>query len=158
MPPERIGFADVVVDADGKLRRSILASPTWEGDVKYSLALRLAQIHLAAHGVPFQHSDRTSDPLQFGKTRLPRFQPNSGGYIRADANGNQLILNFCGSQETVRALSRLVKAEQSLLQRLNLNVDFSQVENQLRNQALSTIGLGFTKHHSGLPDGEVRTR
>lgn len=105
LPPERIGFADVIVDADGKLRRSILASPTWEGDVKYSLALRLAQIHLAAYGVPFMHGDRASSPLQFGKTTLPRFQPNSGGYIRADANGNQLVLNFCGSQETVRSLS-----------------------------------------------------
>lgn len=104
LPPERIGFADVIVDADGKLRRSILASPTWEGDVKYSLPLRLAQMHLAAKGVGFRHGDRASDPLRFGNTKLPRFQPNSGGYVQADANGNQMILNFCSSQSAIRML------------------------------------------------------
>lgn len=105
LPPERIGFADVIVDADGKLRRAILASPTWDGDVKYSLPLRLAQIYLARRGVPFQHGDRASAPLQFGNTELPRFRPNSGGYIQADANGNQLILNFCSSQGMIRVFS-----------------------------------------------------
>lgn len=105
LPPERVGFADAIVDADGKLRRSILASATWAGTVKYSLPLRLAQMHLAARGVPFQHGNRSSDPLSFGRIVLPRFQPDSGGYIRADANGNQMILNFCGSQEPIRTLS-----------------------------------------------------
>ncbi|MDX2240000.1 MAG: CHASE2 domain-containing protein [Leptolyngbyaceae cyanobacterium bins.302] len=105
LPPDRIGFADVIVDGDGKLRRAILASPTWEGEVKYSFPLRLAQMHLATRGVPFQHGDRASDPLRFGNTVLPRFQPNSGGYIQADANGNQFILNFCSSQGMIRVLS-----------------------------------------------------
>lgn len=105
LPPEQVGFADVIVDSDGKLRRSILASSTSAGMLKYSLPLRLAQMHLAAHKVPFKHGNQTSDPLQLGGRTLPRFRPNSGGYIRADANGNQIILNFCGSQETVRTLS-----------------------------------------------------
>jgi CHASE2 domain-containing sensor protein len=105
LPPERIGFSDAVVDADGKLRRSLLASPTSNGEMKYSLALRLAQIHLAKHGVTFHPGDRTSHSLRFGSTELPRFRPNSGGYVQADAKGNQLLLNFCGTQKMVRSLS-----------------------------------------------------
>jgi CHASE2 domain-containing sensor protein len=104
LPPERVGFADAIVDADGRLRRSILASSAQNGEIKYSLALRLAQTHLAVHGIDFKPGDRASS-LQFGSTQLPRFQPNSGGYIRADASGNQLILNFCGTQKMVRSLS-----------------------------------------------------
>ena len=42
LPPEQVGFADVIVDADGKLRRSILASKTHNGELKYSLAFILS--------------------------------------------------------------------------------------------------------------------
>jgi CHASE2 domain-containing sensor protein len=104
LPLERVGFADVMVDDDGKLRRVILASPNWEGKVKYSLALRLAQIHLASRGVEFKHGRRSSEPLRFGTVQLPRFRSNAGSYIRADANGNQLILNFCASGEIPRVV------------------------------------------------------
>jgi CHASE2 domain-containing sensor protein len=105
IPPERVGFADVVVDTDGRLRRALLASPNWEGKVKYSLALRLAQLHLTQQGIEFQHGRKSSDPLRFGSVVLPRFQADSGGYIRADANGNQMLLNFCGNGGRLPVLS-----------------------------------------------------
>jgi CHASE2 domain-containing sensor protein len=105
LPPERVGFSDAVVDTDGKLRRSVLASSTSDGEMKYSLAFRLAQIHLAKHGVTFNPGDRPSDLLRFGNTELPRFQPNSGGYVQSEVNGNQLLLNFCGTPKMVRSLS-----------------------------------------------------
>ncbi len=44
----------------------------------------------------------------------------------------------------------LLENLQSLLTRWNLNVDFSAVEAQLREQALSTIGVGFTTLQSVL--------
>jgi CHASE2 domain-containing sensor protein len=97
LPPARVGFTDVVVDGDGKLRRALLASPTWAGELRYSLDLRLAQLHLATRGVAFRHGARSRDPIRFGDRVIPRFQPNAGGYIRADANGNQMLLNFCAS-------------------------------------------------------------
>lgn len=39
---------------------------------------------------------------------------------------------------------------QALLQRINLNVDLSQIEDQLRDQALATLGMGFTTLQSVL--------
>jgi CHASE2 domain-containing sensor protein/anti-sigma regulatory factor (Ser/Thr protein kinase) len=109
-PPERIGFVDAIVDADGKLRRSLLVGSTAAGQVKHSLVLKLAQTHLATRQVSLslsdpQSSDRASAPLRFGSTALPRFRPNSGGYINADATGNQLLLSFCGTQKMVRSIS-----------------------------------------------------
>ncbi|MHC5831732.1 MAG: CHASE2 domain-containing protein, partial [Nostoc sp.] len=43
LPRERVGFADVIVDPDGKLRRSLMVGNTYTGKLKYSLPLRLAQ-------------------------------------------------------------------------------------------------------------------
>jgi hypothetical protein len=48
---------------------------------------------------------RANVPLYFGSTALHRFQPNRGGYVQADAKGNQLLLNFCGNSKLVRSLS-----------------------------------------------------
>lgn len=105
LPLERVGFADVIVELDGKLRRNILASRTWDGDLKYSLAIRLAQLHLAARGIPFQPIQRSRDPIRFGNVQLPRFEPNTGGYVGADANGNQILINFCKGQKPFPVLS-----------------------------------------------------
>lgn len=93
LPPDRIGLADVVIDADGKLRRSLLASKV-EGKTRYSFALLLAQMSLRSEGVRLNHGNRASDPIQFGAVALPKFQPNTGGYINAKAGGNQVLLNF----------------------------------------------------------------
>jgi CHASE2 domain-containing sensor protein len=93
LPLDRIGFADVVIDADGKLRRSLLASKV-EGKTRYSFAFLLAQMSLRSEGVRLNHGSRASDPIQFGAVTLPKFQTNTGGYTNAKAGGNQILLNF----------------------------------------------------------------
>ncbi|HEY9626191.1 MAG TPA: CHASE2 domain-containing protein [Coleofasciculaceae cyanobacterium] len=121
LPPERIGFTDAVVDDDGKVRRIILsnADPSYAGqtqidpsyadrgepgqEIRYSFAFRLVQMYLAAQGIQFQ--PKTLQTLRFGATELQRFQSNSGGYIQANAKGNQRMLNFCASQQLFRNLS-----------------------------------------------------
>lgn len=105
LPPERVGFADLIVDPDGKLRRSILASKTHTGELKYSLPLRLAQTYLRSEGIALHHGSRSYDPIQFGSLKLPRFLPNCGGYVGADANGNQVLLNFRSHRQPFRTLS-----------------------------------------------------
>jgi CHASE2 domain-containing sensor protein/two-component sensor histidine kinase len=93
LPPDRIGLANVVIDADGKLRRSLLASKV-EGKTRYSFALLLAQMSLRSQGIRLNHGNRASDPIQFGAVTLPKFQTNTGGYTNAKAGGNQVLLNF----------------------------------------------------------------
>jgi CHASE2 domain-containing sensor protein/two-component sensor histidine kinase len=113
LPPQRVGFADLIVDEDGKLRRSLLASPNWQEDLKYSFSLRLAQAYLSHEGITLEHGNpksknhnpKSTDPIRFGSIELPRFVPNTGGYIRADANGNQILLNFCAGYKPFRTIS-----------------------------------------------------
>ncbi|MEH2327549.1 sensor histidine kinase [Nostoc sp.] len=105
LPPERVGFADTIVDPDGKLRRSLIASKTYTGELKYSLSLRLAQFYLHEQGIEFAHGSRSKDPIKFGSSQLVRFLPNSGGYVGTDANGFQVLLNFRSHPQPFRTIS-----------------------------------------------------
>ncbi|MDZ8184921.1 MAG: CHASE2 domain-containing protein [Nostoc sp. ChiSLP02] len=105
LPPERVGFADTIVDPDGKLRRSLIASKTHTGELKYSLPVRLAQFYLREQGIEFAHGSRSYDPIKFGSGELVRFLPNSGGYVGTDANGFQVLLNFRSHPQPFRTIS-----------------------------------------------------
>ncbi|MBW4675662.1 MAG: CHASE2 domain-containing protein [Desmonostoc geniculatum HA4340-LM1] len=101
---EQIGFADQITDADGKLRRSLLITPTSEGE-KLSLSLRLAEIYLAHKNISFKNSISDRTTIQFGNTPLPKLSPNSGGYVRTDVTGVQVLLNFRSGRTRFRTIS-----------------------------------------------------
>ncbi|XGV96991.1 MAG: CHASE2 domain-containing protein [Leptolyngbya sp. BL-A-14] len=94
LPPEQVGLANISFDSDGKLRRCLLASKVDSGAVKHSLSLLLAARYLKTQGIEFRPGKRASEPIYFGSVELPRFRANTGGYVRADAGGNQILLNF----------------------------------------------------------------
>jgi CHASE2 domain-containing sensor protein/two-component sensor histidine kinase len=104
LPPTQLGFADQILDTDGKLRRVLLGTPTPEG-YKFSLSLRLAEIYLAAKGVKLENGIRDRATMRFGNTELPRFLSNSGGYIGADAGGVQVLLNFRSGEHRFKIVS-----------------------------------------------------
>ncbi|GAB4173409.1 MAG: hypothetical protein Fur006_02700 [Coleofasciculaceae cyanobacterium] len=104
LPPEQIGFSDVITDADGRLRRSLLGTQTAKG-FKFSLALRLSKAYLTTKRFVLENGIRDRNAMRFGKTEFPRFNPNSGGYVRTDAGGVQMLLNFRSSQARFRTLS-----------------------------------------------------
>lgn len=91
--PQQIGFNNVIVDSDGKVRRSLLywnnAQHTHE-----SFALKLATIYLAAAGITPQPAKNHPEYLQLGHAVFRSFQPNDGGYVQADAGGYQILANF----------------------------------------------------------------
>jgi CHASE2 domain-containing sensor protein/two-component sensor histidine kinase len=104
LPPERIGMADVILDPDGKLRRSLLASKV-DKQTRYSLSLLLAAMYLKAEGIEFNRGSRASQPIQFGSVVLPRFRSDTGGYLNAKAGGNQILLNFRARSQPFKIVS-----------------------------------------------------
>lgn len=102
LPPERVGLADVIIDSDGRLRRSLLASKV-EGKTRYSFALSLAALYLKPQEM--QHGSRASDPIQFGTVGLPRLSKNMGGYVNAKTGGNQVLVNFRASPQPFTIVS-----------------------------------------------------
>lgn len=100
----QVGFADQILDSDGKVRRALL-SVRAEGKVQFSLGLRLAIDYLKTKGiVPSPRSDH-SHQMQLGKAILVPFRSNDGGYVRADAAGYQILMNFRGTRQQFVTLS-----------------------------------------------------
>jgi CHASE2 domain-containing sensor protein len=93
LAPEKIGFADQIIDIDGKLRRSLLGT-TVGNDYRFSLTLSLAKKYLAKEGFILENGINNPDAFRFRTTELPMFVADSGGYVRADAGGAQVLLNY----------------------------------------------------------------
>ena len=102
---EQVGFADAVLDADGYQRRSLLGAHNPQQEYRFSLAIRLAERYLAARGIKLGNGIRDRDAMRFDSIELTRVQSNSGGYVGADAGGNQILLNVRSGKMPFRVLS-----------------------------------------------------
>ncbi len=97
VPPERIGFNDVLLDGDGVIRRNLLFASTNLGNgsqVLYSFSLRLAMAYLKNSDILPKNSKTNPDLISWGEAQLLPLASNSGGYSRFDASGYQLLLNY----------------------------------------------------------------
>ncbi len=99
----QVAANDVIVDPDGRLRRALLY-PMPEGNQGIpSLGLALALAYLKDQGIQPQKSN--SGNLQLGKAEFIPFESNDGGYIRADAGGYQILMNYHGASRKFRHVS-----------------------------------------------------
>lgn len=92
LPTQQVCFADQIIDADGKLRRSLLKIKLDQVS-KLSLTTCLAKAYLADQGINF---DDHHDSIKFGETELPQL-PNSMGV--------EILLNFRHATQPFRILS-----------------------------------------------------
>ncbi|HEX9397338.1 MAG TPA: adenylate/guanylate cyclase domain-containing protein [Burkholderiales bacterium] len=101
---DKVGFADVANDPGGMARRGMLFLDDDQG-TQFSFPLRLALRRLAADGIA--PAPGTPDPshVRLGKTTIPPFEENDGGYFGADAGGYQFMLDFAGGAEPFRRYS-----------------------------------------------------
>ncbi|MBL1175264.1 CHASE2 domain-containing protein [Pantanalinema sp. GBBB05] len=88
----QVGVNDLLLDADGKVRRNLLAIDQ-HGQDKLALGTKLALIYLSQRGIIAQGGEAGSC-TQLGKAQFCRLDPNAGGYVRADTSGNQTLSNF----------------------------------------------------------------
>jgi diguanylate cyclase (GGDEF)-like protein len=99
----QVAANDVIVDPDGRLRRALLY-PMPDGNQELpSLGLALALAYLNDQGIQPQKS--ANGNLQLGKAEFIPFESNDGGYIRADAGGYQILMNYHGSSQKFRHVS-----------------------------------------------------
>ncbi len=109
---DRVGFTDTVVDADGRVRRALLMLDDGK-TVFYSLPFRIALLYLQAAGVTPQSDPQNPDYLKLGRTTLRPFEPNDGGYVRADAGGYQILIDYRDASDAFAeiGLSQLLAGE-----------------------------------------------
>lgn len=94
LPESQIGFADAIIDEDGKLRRSLLAASDSQDNWRFSFPLKLAEKYLENKGITLENVEGDDYGLRFGFTELVRFKPNFGSYINADVGGTHILINF----------------------------------------------------------------
>ncbi|MCL6434799.1 MAG: CHASE2 domain-containing protein [Leptolyngbyaceae cyanobacterium HOT.MB2.61] len=108
-PPKQIGFVDVFEDEDKHLRRLTLGmfDPLNRETFKFSMVIRLAEAYLSAQSRSLTLSNGIRDPdaMRFGNTELPRLEPNSGGYVRAEMGDIETLINFRSGHHPFRLLS-----------------------------------------------------
>ncbi|MEN9520511.1 MAG: hypothetical protein RLZZ381_3099 [Cyanobacteriota bacterium] len=107
LPSDRLGFADAILDDDGYLRRSLLGifNPKVKSEYKFSFTIRVAETYLATKKITLENGICDRDAMRFDSTELTRFVPNTGGYIRADAVGNQILINYRNYQQPFEIVS-----------------------------------------------------
>jgi CHASE2 domain-containing sensor protein len=117
---DQIGFADLVIDPGGTLRRSLLmVSPPEPKSLArirktkhscsnpkltlFSLGFNAALQYLQQKGIAV--SMTKDQQLLIGSTLLPRFHSHMGGYRGADDGGYQLLLRYRSENNAVKQVS-----------------------------------------------------
>ncbi|MDX2228977.1 MAG: CHASE2 domain-containing protein [Leptolyngbyaceae cyanobacterium bins.349] len=96
VPPERVGFNDVVLDADGVLRRNLLFAEVPEYPDARSFALQLAILYLEPQNIRLRPSPGDPNLAQLGQVTLIPLNPQSGGYQNLDDRGYQIMMQYRG--------------------------------------------------------------
>ena len=122
LPEERVGFNDLLLDADGVVRRNLLSISTKDG-ASYSLSLRVALSYLKDKGISTRPSPSNPYQIQLGKAVFSPLKPNSGGYQNIDTTGYQILLNYRAARDVARQIS--------LADVLNQNFEPSWVKNKI---------------------------
>ncbi|MRR09989.1 CHASE2 domain-containing protein, partial [bacterium] len=98
--PDRISFndnflVDVSVDPTvPKVRRSHLFSALTNGEPVDAFPFRLATLYLSKRGIETEPDPGNPAGFKLGKASFRPFKPNDGAYVRADASGFQMLLDF----------------------------------------------------------------
>ena len=92
---ERVGFADLLVDPGGFVRRGLLFLDDGE-TVARSFALQLALPTLAGQGVRPAPGEPNPEHLRLGTVTLAPIEASDGPYVDADAAGYQFPLDYKG--------------------------------------------------------------
>ncbi len=97
---DQVAASDLILDADGKVRRGLISLENQSGQVVLSLGARLSLIYLEAQGIQLQQLETDSTPphYQLGKAKFVPFRENDGGYVDADDQGYQILLNYRGRE------------------------------------------------------------
>jgi PAS domain S-box-containing protein len=102
---DQVGISDLVLDADGKVRRGLLTIKPKRGQTRESLGVKLALRYLESKGISLKVINASKKHYQLGQAVFRPFTGNEGGYVGANSGGYQIFLNYRGTQENFRTVS-----------------------------------------------------
>lgn len=90
----QVAASDLVLDADGKVRRHLLSVRNYQGKTIMTLGTKLALGYLEGQNIQPEVSGKDGTLIKLGKAKFRPLQENEGGYVRADVGGYQILANF----------------------------------------------------------------
>ncbi|GAP98753.1 CHASE2 domain-containing protein [Leptolyngbya sp. NIES-2104] len=99
---DQVGNSDLVLDADGKIRRGLISIQR-QGRTRLALGTKLALFYLKSKGIEPKRT--ASGEVQLGKALYRPISSNVGGYVRADVGGFQILLNYLRPRKTIPRVS-----------------------------------------------------
>jgi adenylate cyclase len=101
----QIGSNDLKVDPDKKVRRGFLFVTLANGDNVWSFGSYLTLLYLAKEDISLEPVPEDDTKFRLGKAVLSPFEAYDGGYVRADAGGYQMLLNYRGPSRHFETVS-----------------------------------------------------
>lgn len=92
----QVAAADLVLDADGKVRRAIVLIGNSEGKSSQSLGVKLALMYLEAEGISLRVIDAEKKIYGLGQAMFVPLTGKEIGYQQEDTGGYQILFNFRG--------------------------------------------------------------
>ncbi|NES22337.1 MAG: CHASE2 domain-containing protein, partial [Symploca sp. SIO3E6] len=108
----QVGANDVILDADNKVRRGLLDLNAPDGEGVYSLGFYLALLYLDVINISVEEVDEYK--ISLGKAIFAPLEANDGGYVRTDAGGYQILLNYRGPNKHFQTVSMTEVLEDKL--------------------------------------------
>lgn len=101
----QVSASDLLLDKDGRVRRSLLYLRTQDDRSIFTLGARLAFLYLDKQGISRQPLNPEQTKFQLGQAIFTPLQPNDGGYVGVDAGGYQILSNFPKFQHGFRTIA-----------------------------------------------------
>lgn len=102
---DRVTMSDLIIDADGKVRRGLISARDEQGQVLLGLGTAAALRYLQAQGITPVVMDPDTQAVKLGQASILPFAGNDGGYHQADDDGYQIFLNYRGMSDRFQVLS-----------------------------------------------------
>ena len=101
---DQTSIPDLIVDADGKVRRALISKESAHGKVAFSLGALTALMYLEQEQITLEESP-DSDEKILGQANIPAWQSNSAAYTNAPTEGYQTLLNYRGTEDSFLRVS-----------------------------------------------------
>ncbi len=92
---KQLALADIILDSDGKVRRALLATEK-DNEEKIGLGAKMALMYLEKKRIKLETIDEKKGIYKLGKVFIKNLDSNSGGYVRSDTGGYQILINYRG--------------------------------------------------------------
>ena len=103
----QVALADIVLDADRKVRRGLLSAQDSQtpATIKTGLATQVALKYLEAEHIELTSTDAAQQKFRLSQANFSPMRDRDAGYLKEDLGGYQILLNWRGGQAAFPTVS-----------------------------------------------------